>query len=54
MKKIDELKTLKYIDLFFKFNHYLYLQKEYEKMKSIKDDQEKLLISAWYSVVKYL
>ena len=27
------------------------LQKEYEKMKAIRDDQEKLLISAWYSLV---
>jgi len=26
------------------------LEKEYEKMKAIRDDQEKLLISAWYSM----
>jgi hypothetical protein len=28
------------------------LDVEYEKMKAIKDDQEKLLISAWYSLVR--
>lgn len=26
------------------------IQKEYEKMKAIKEDQEKLLVSAWYSL----
>lgn len=35
-------------------NHFLSFcqQKEFEKMKTIRDDQEKLLISAWYSLVK--